>query len=215
MGRTTELAEKQRRALAALKALPALSRFYLAGGTAIAHHLHHRRSNDLDLFSLDPSADLDAVAAQVKALPEAEMIASTDVMIKLRIEGEPIDVVRYRYPPLEPPLAGPEGVPVAGLLDLATMKLGAISGRGIRRDFWDLHEILTRASVTLDAALDGYLRRFGVSESDLYHVLRSLTYYDDAERELVYPAGLAQDHWEAIKAYFRTEAPRSLRERGR
>ncbi len=92
------------------------------------------------------------------------------------------------------------------------MKLSAIASRGIRRDFWDLHEILTRSRVTLDAALDAYVRRFGVKKSDVYHVLEALTYFDDAERD-PRPRGLTAKHWNAIRAYFRTRAPKALRKR--
>lgn len=117
--------------------------------------------------------------------------------------------------PLEAPQPGPEGVPVAGLRDLAVMKLAAIARRGIRRDFWDAYAIFTSANVTLAAALDDYLLRFGVSESSLYHVLRSLTYFGDAERDPIVPAGMDDQLWSEIRRWFEHEAPRELAERAR
>jgi hypothetical protein len=36
------------------------------------------------------------------------------------------------------------------------------------------------------------------------------TYFADAEKESVLPSGLTTARWEAIKTYFRTEAPRLL-----
>ena len=50
----------------------------------------------------------------------------------------------YRYPQLETPVWC-EGIQVAGLVDLAAMKLDAISSRGRKRDFIDLHHICQRA----------------------------------------------------------------------
>jgi hypothetical protein len=41
---------------------------------------------------------------------------------------------------------------------------------------------------------------------------RALVYFDDAERDPRLPAGLSQDGWEAIKAWFRAEVPRLLGE---
>lgn len=69
MGKAKDLAEAQRRALARLKELPALSEFYLAGGSAIAYHLSHRRSNDLDLFSSSHNVDLDRRRCEIEPEP--------------------------------------------------------------------------------------------------------------------------------------------------
>jgi hypothetical protein len=117
-----------------------------------------------------------------------------------------VDFVRYPYPPIEP-LARAFGVAVAGVRDLAAMKLAAISRRGLRRDFWDLREAL-RTGLTLRECGQAYLQRFGVREADLYHVLRALTYFDDAEKDPVFPPGLDATEWNAIKAFFALEAPK-------
>ncbi|MBI4699699.1 MAG: nucleotidyl transferase AbiEii/AbiGii toxin family protein [Deltaproteobacteria bacterium] len=212
MAGATELAPAQRRALARLRRLASLRGFYLAGGSAVAFHLRHRRSNDLDLFSPGAEVDLSAVSDDLARLPDLAVVSATDAVLRVRLGRVALDVVRYRYPPLRRPSAGPEGFPVAGLLDLATMKLAAISVRGIRRDFWDLHEILTRTSVTLGRSLDGYVSRYGVKQADLYHVLRALTYFDDAEKEPA-PRGLGVSRWRAIKEYFSERAPEALRRR--
>jgi hypothetical protein len=92
------------------------------------------------------------------------------------------------------------------------MKLAAIARRGLRRDFWDLFAI-AHGSVSLQDAASAYLERFGKSEADLYHVLRSLTYFGDAERDPVLPAGLTRRHWEDIKEYFRREGPPLVKNR--
>jgi hypothetical protein len=211
MGRTTFLAQGQLDTLATLKGVAALDGFYLAGGSAVAFHLQHRRSRDLDLFSPRPRASLDAIQYELAAL-RAKRLTASDAVLRVRLGRVVIDIVSYPYPPLEAPTAGPAGFPVASLLDLATMKLAAISKRGIYRDFWDLHEILTRSPVALETALEGYLRRFGVDQLDLYHVIRSVTYFDDAEKERR-PTGLTRKHWQAIQTYFLDAAPAALAKR--
>ena len=90
------------------------------------------------------------------------------------------------------------------------VKLAAISRRGLRRDFWDLFEALG-TGLTLRECGDAYLQRFGVREADLYHVLRALTYFDDAEKDPIFPRGLDTVKWDAIKAFFRREAPKLVR----
>ena len=210
MGKPAGLATKQLRALDRLRRVQALSGFYLAGGTAVAFHLGHRRSLDLDLFSLKGDADLLAVQRSLTRLRgSVEVLGVTEATVKLKFLGESLDVVRYPYAPLETPQPGPSGFPIAGLLDLAVMKLAAIARRGIRRDFWDLYAI-TRAGVPLARAGNAYLQRYGVRESDLYFVVRSLTYFDDAEKDPVLPEGLTRARWTTIRRFFATEAPKLL-----
>jgi hypothetical protein len=214
VGKPSQLAPEQQRTLARLKRVPELAEFYLAGGTAVAHHLRHRTSVDLDLFSRTRDADLDAVARGALAvLDDAEVIAATDATLTMRVGGVEVDVVRYPYPLLSQCVPGPEGFDVPGLRDLAVMKLAAIAKRGIYRDFWDLYAILQEGSVSLDDALDGYLRRFALSASDLYHVLRSLTYFGDAEAEVVMPRGLTPALWATITRFFQDQVPSVARRR--
>ena len=90
------------------------------------------------------------------------------------------------------------------------MKLLAIARRGLRRDFWDLQQIVA-AGIPLDAALGAYQRRFGPAAGDLYPVLRALTWFDDAERDPLLPAGLSPEGWREVRATFERIAPAYLR----
>ena len=207
MGDAPILSDEQRRALDRLSQLPILSEFYLAGGTGLGIHLAHRHSADLDFFSRKPTADFEAIKVAVEdCFERVEVRAETDAALHLLCDGLPIDFVRYRYPTLDPP-GEAFGVGLAGVRDLAVMKLAAISRRGLRRDFWDLYEVL-RTRLTLRECGEAYVLRFGVREADLYHVLRALTYFEDAEKDPVFPAGLDEEKWGEIKAFFRTEAPK-------
>ncbi len=210
MGKPTGLAKEQRRALDRLKTVPGIARFYLAGGSAVATHIGHRRSLDLDLFSTPGALDLDALAETLGAsLPEAVILGRSDVSLRLRVGDVPVDLVRYPYPLLDQPELGRATIPVAGLRDLAAMKLAAIARRGLRRDFWDLYA-LAQAGLPLSEVADAYTAKFGTKEADLYHALRSLTYFADAEKDPELPRGLSARSWEAIKAFFRVEAPSLL-----
>lgn len=211
MGRPKGISPAQRRTLARLSALAPLRGFYLAGGTAIAAHLGHRRSLDLDIFSQSAKASLDrAREAIVEAEGKAVVVSTTSATVRLRVDGAPVDLVCYPYAPLVKPKLGPGDFPLASLLDLATMKLSAIARRGLRRDFWDLHAITTDGGISLPAAARGYVKRFGVKESDLYAVLRALTYFVDADADVLWPAGLSRQRWAKIRRYFEENAPRLL-----
>lgn len=210
MARPAPLTAQQRRALAGLKRAGLLDAVYLAGGAAVAHHLGHRTSNDLDLFSADPGLDLEDVRRRAVEELQAEAVSQSDATLRLRLANAMVDVVRYPYPTLVRARRGPEGIHVASLRDLATMKLAAIAKRGVRRDYWDLYEILTRSRLTLHAVCDDYVRKFGVSETDIYHVLRALTWFEEAEADPTPPRGLNHGRWREIRAWFEQHAAKEL-----
>jgi hypothetical protein len=100
----------------------------------------------------------------------------------------------------------PKGVPVAGLRDIAAMKIEAIASRGARKDFYDLY-FICEAGLTLPQAIAAFEARFASAKPDLYHRLRALTFFDDAEREPE-PALLRPADWAAVRSFFRTEVKR-------
>lgn len=162
MGDPSGLSDEQRCALDRLNPLPVVGEFYLAGGTGLAIQLAHRRSAGLDFFSRASTADLDRVKREVEiSFGRVEVRAETDTALHLLCDGLPIDFIRYPYPLLDPTSTA-FGVALASVRDLAVMKLAAISRRGLRRDFWDLHEALQRTGLSLRACGEAYVARFGV-----------------------------------------------------
>jgi hypothetical protein len=195
---TEAMTADQARALDALaKALD--STFYLAGGVAVAVHLHHRASHDLDVFSptTDPASLADAIAQTVA---NAQVTARSPGTLHLEIGGVPASALRYAYPALRPPetMTGLP-LPVASRDDLVAMKLSAIGGRGATRDFWDLHALMRAQGMTLTQALDVFCRKF--EHEDVGHVVRSLVYFGDAEAEPM-PPGMTPAMWSGIKDDF-------------
>jgi hypothetical protein len=185
---------EQRRALDLLT--PSLDEgTYLAGGVAIALRLRHRESRDLDLFV---PHDFDA-ERWAERLPEnVEVTGRARATLHVQAAGVPVSILSYRYPLLATPDRSLLSVPVASLDDLLCMKLSAIAGRGAAKDFWDLDALLEHgvAQGTLSGALELYKRKF--SSEDLGHVVRSLAYFGDADRQPL-PMGLTREHWSAVK----------------
>ncbi|MBX3189620.1 MAG: nucleotidyl transferase AbiEii/AbiGii toxin family protein [Labilithrix sp.] len=139
------------------------------------------------------------------------MRGETDVTLKVTADGAIIDFVRYPYMPLVPPTPGPGGVLLASVRDLGAMKLAAIATRGIRRDFWDAFVIAKSGHSLAQMAAD-FRAKFGKEASDLYHVVRALTYFDDAEADPIFPRGMTPTLWKEVRTYFAREAPRLLQE---
>jgi hypothetical protein len=204
----------QARALARLSQAGVLDELYLAGGVAVAVHLGHRQSVDLDFFSRRSDLDLESLRIRLRSL-HAATVGVTDATLSVRVGSVPVDFVRYPYKTLARLGRGPEGVQLASLRDLAVMKLAAIARRGVRRDFWDLFEILQHGSSGLNGVLVDYRRKFGVSEADVYHVIRALAWFDEAERDRVLPGGLTEAKWQQIRDWFERATATELARRAR
>jgi hypothetical protein len=173
----------------------------------VAFHLGHRVSRDLDLFGPAKASFAPFEKFAETAQGDVKIVRVGEATLHMRLGSVPIDVVRYPYPLLEPTLAGPLDFPTAGLLDLATNKLAAIATRGLRRDFWDLYVIL-QSGVTLKKACGAYKKRFGVAWSDLYHVLRGLSYFEELEPAL--PSGMTPKLWAEVQRHFEEEVPKLI-----
>jgi hypothetical protein len=167
---------------------------YLAGGVAVALRLQHRRSQDLALFV--PGSDPVTLTGALEAR-EVRILSRAEGTLHLDVSGVPASLLRYRYPLLRKSERLP-GIPiaVASLDDLECMKLSAIAGRGARRDFWDLHALLTARDRPLAQVLEAYRRKFAAEDTG--HVVRSLVYFDDAEAEPM-PSGLEEGGWRRIQ----------------
>ena len=206
---TTEVGEQLKRPstvtdaqLVALERLaPTLAQTaYLGGGVAIALRYGHRSSVDLDLFT--PEDPIETSLHALERMPGVTITNRKPGTLYLMIDGIAASILEYDYPNLAPPerIEG-VAVPLASIPDLVTMKLSAISQRGACRDFWDLHELMVREGITLDAALE--LQRKRYPQCDIGHVVRSLVYFADADAS-PRPVALSEGHWETIKSAFRS-----------
>ena len=155
--------------------------FVLAGGTAVAIHLGHRRSAGLDWFTNDAIPDpLDLAADLRRAGLEIAVTDTAPGTLHGLLDGVRVSMLEYHYPLLVPLVEWPEyGCQLYAPEDLSAMKLSAVAGRA-RKDFIDVYA-LGRVCFQLDRMLELYQEKFGVQ--DLGHVLMSLTFFDDAEEE--------------------------------
>jgi len=189
---------KGRAALDAHAASAHAEGFHLAGGTALALQLGHRRSVDFDWFRATEFDPLE-LAQRLVARGVPFTIGSTArATLHGSVDGTRVSFLEFRYPLLAPLVDG-GAFRLAGLRDIGAMKLSAIAQRGARKDFFDL-VALVRAGLALPDLLDAYQRRFAVR--DVAHVLTALTYFDDAERDTEPILG-SRDDWPAVKAAIR------------
>ena len=202
------LPQGTRRNLALLADAGLTEPFYLAGGTAAALHLGHRISIDLDFFGPDPF-DSTQLATRLSDVGQfrLERLAEDTLLGELR--EVKISFFRYRYPLIVEPVSV-LSVNVAGIEDIAAMKLDAISRRGTRRDFIDLY-FIAQYGLAVSGAFQWYQRKYVGLNLNLVHLVKSLAYFADAETDPM-PQMLVELSWEEVKRFFEREA-RSLLER--
>lgn len=160
-----------------LQRLPAMANTRLVGGTSLALQLGHRTSIDLDFFGAwDYAEDLQLVFGEVGKVEKLSGKPDGKMQFFL-IDGVKVDCVSYeRYAWLEPPVEE-DGVRLAGIRDIAAMKINAITNRGTRKDFVDLARLLD--DHVLPEMFKWYLEKYPDATPAL--ALRSLSYFDDAE----------------------------------
>ncbi|OGM33288.1 hypothetical protein A3D00_00170 [Candidatus Woesebacteria bacterium RIFCSPHIGHO2_02_FULL_38_9] len=152
MGIKTVLSDFQKKALIVFKSSPLCRNFYLAGGTALSEfYLHHRKSEDLDFFSIDelPLISLKKFASEIQKKIHLDKIEYQHgfglytffFYPKGEVAKYKIDFGQYPFGPIEEPKRI-NGVLIESLFDIAVDKTHTISIRPRSRDFIDLYFIL-------------------------------------------------------------------------
>ncbi|HRI60975.1 MAG TPA: nucleotidyl transferase AbiEii/AbiGii toxin family protein [Saprospiraceae bacterium] len=159
-------------------ARPELEQFALVGGTNLSLRFGHRRSIDLDLFTNIPFNSQALAATLPSIFPKTELVSMSEIMLFLYIEDVKTDMVALPYPWLAS-FDVEDGIRLASLPDIAAMKLSAIARRGVKKDFWDIATLLDHYS--LEKMLDFYRKKY--TSHDIFHLLRSLVYFIDAEAQ--------------------------------
>jgi predicted nucleotidyltransferase component of viral defense system len=181
-----------------LMALPELHDFCLVGGTALSLLYGHRISVDLDLFSTTPFENADVVKALQKKFKGSFVNRSTNPRFGIFgfINQTKVDLINYPHPLIRPPKII-EGIRMFSVEDIMAMKVQAILGRGKKKDFWDIAELLQHFSV------EDFIR-FHKEKYSTQHLFitvpQALIYFADAE-ESEAPMSLKGQTWESVQAF--------------
>lgn len=177
---------------------PAIKNWMLAGGTGLALQIGHRISEDFDFFRTD-AMDVRTLHDVFKAYGTYETLQEAEHTLTVLLDKTKLSFFCVHDPFLF------SGQPyrfftIADITDIALMKIAAIAGRGSRKDFIDLFFILS-GSLSLHKSLELITKKYGANRVNRYHLLKSLVYFDDAEREPM-PQMLCAVDWDACKRFF-------------
>lgn len=177
-----------------LQSIEELSQLRLVGGTALALQLGHRKSIDLDLFGkIDIPLEEINFAISNSNLADVQQVSCSKRMCFLNINGVKVDIVNYPYPWIDEPVTE-NGLVLAGICDIAAMKLAAITNRGTKKDFIDYFFLLKVFSIT--ELIDFYKQKY--PNISIFSSLKSLVYFLDAEADPM-PVMLKQVEWHDVK----------------
>jgi hypothetical protein len=185
--------------------ISALTPFYLAGGTGLALQLGHRRSRDLDFFTPEAFHE-DSLLQKIQSLRDFSLVAKEPGTLHAQIGGTKVSFLAYGYSLLfacEVLL----NVKVADPRDIACMKVSEIASRGTKRDFVDLYAVARHYG--LPQILEWFKQKFAAAHYSSVHVLKSLTYFEDAEKDPP-PDMLMPLTWQEVRQFFTTETPQLL-----
>jgi predicted nucleotidyltransferase component of viral defense system len=120
-----------------LVAAPELGVFRIVGGTAVALHIGHRTSVDIDFFS-NEKVSKQTVLRLLKEKFAGEKFFVSEHNILGEIEGVRIDLYDDWIIPFKRPAVVEDGLRVAALEDLAAFKISCITERREKKDYIDL-----------------------------------------------------------------------------
>lgn len=177
---------------------PELDGFYLAGGTGLALQIGHRKSKDLDFFT---PFMFDAERLR-DGIPACKAMLVRHGTLHCEVNKVKISFLFYRQP-LAYPAVSWNGLKVADWRDIAAEKFKTIAQRGSKKDFYDLYAVL-KLKMPLKDACGIFKNRFGSAGISMYHVLRGLVYFDDADNESSPKLLMRGNDWEwkTVKAFF-------------
>lgn len=133
----------------------------LAGGTAMALQLNHRRSEDFDIFF--PNLITKQLRRKLISITERPINIRLDNSRQLTLsdkDGIKITLVIHEFVPLYP-VTRTASLSLFNLSDLASNKAFTVGKRGVWRDYVDLFYLLKLKLVSLEQIIEETEKRFG------------------------------------------------------
>ncbi len=152
--------------------------FYLAGGTAIALHIGHRRSIDFDLFKFSAIRHR-SIINKIESYNYQYQVTRR-VTEQLNVVVHDVKFTFYQYPfEVEAAIIFDDAVRIPRLLDLASMKAYALGRRSKWKDYIDLFFLL-RDYFSIKEIAENATFLFGQLFSEkLFRA--QLSYFDDID----------------------------------
>jgi predicted nucleotidyltransferase component of viral defense system len=180
-----------------LSNLSFLKSYALVGGTALSLKFGHRTSVDLDFFTTTKD-DLQELTIKLQThFEERYLFEKTFFTVGhfCYLDGIKTDFVYHQHVMLND-FEIIEGVKMFSNEDIAAMKIQAILGRGQKKDFWDIFELLKIFS--LEEIIEFHTRKYPTQMLAI-SIPNALTYFQEANLSDE-PISLNGQTWEMVKS---------------
>lgn len=183
-----------------LMKIPELKDFSLVGGTTLSLLYGHRMSVDLDLFSNKPFENSTVTESFKNKFGDKFVMEQKPPRFGIFcfIDGVKVDIIRHPHPLIRPEKTI-DGIRMFSVEDIIAMKVQAILGRGKKKDFWDIAELLQH--FTIKDFIQFHKEKYS-TQNLLITVPQAITYFADAE-ESEDPKSLKKQSWETVKAFIK------------
>jgi Nucleotidyl transferase AbiEii toxin, Type IV TA system len=191
-----------------LMEMPELQDFSLVGGTALSLLYGHRMSVDLDMFSNKPFDNTDIINALKKEFGNSFIMEEKPPRFGIFcfVNEVKIDIVRFPHPLIRPE-ATIDGIRMFSTEDIIAMKVQAILGRGKKKDFWDIAELLKHFPIS---DFIKFHKEKYTTQNLIITVPQAITYFADAD-DSEDPISLKNQTWESVKDFIQKKVSAFLK----
>ncbi len=179
-----------------LMGVQALKPFSLVGGTALSLRYGHRGSVDIDLFyheKFDHTLIEKALAEEFGHDFDYES-GHKQFGIFCYIKKIKVDIVYFPHLPIVA-IEVEDDIRMYGSADIGAMKIQAILGRGRKKDFWDLYELLQY--YPLEQLIGWHIKKYP-NQMLAISIPNAITYFVDADDSEA-PVSFKNQTWELVK----------------
>ena len=170
-------------------------------GTALSLQLGLRESYDFD-FCVKSQFNNEILLNELRNIGNVEVMQNQKGTCDVLLNG--VQVSFFYYPnKVIKDFVKTEEMPklkIASVLDIAVMKMVAIGGRGAKKDFFDLYNIIQKCNITIDELVNGLMQKCG-DNINYVNIIMGLSYFEDADDEIL-PKTFIPYNWDDIKKFF-------------
>jgi len=179
------------------------SEWYLAGGTALALQVGCRKSVDLDFFNPQKNIDKDDLLNNLLENKEWNTTVNKKNTIYGELFGAKVSFIAYPFFIPKQDFIQYGSIKILNSIDIAVMKIIAISQRGKKRDFFDLYWCINNIE-PLESLIKRLPEQYPLVAHNYHHILKSLVYFEDAELDPE-PEVNFKATWPEVKKFFKKE----------
>lgn len=175
--------------------------YYMIGGTALSLQLGLRESYDFD-FCVKNEINNEMLLNELSSIGNIEVMQNQKGTCDILLNDIQVSFFYYPNKVLKDFVKVEEmpNLKIASILDIAVMKIVAIGGRGAKKDFFDLYNIIQKCDISTDELINGLKQKCG-DNINYVNIIMGLSYFEDAEDEIL-PNTFVDFNWENIKKFF-------------